>query len=38
VARVRELHGYECPSVVVVPITAGNPVYLEWIGIETLDG
>ncbi len=37
IARVKELHGYECPSVVVVPITVGNPGYLEWIGAETLD-
>lgn len=37
VARVRALHGYECPSVVVVPVTAANPDYLDWIGAETLD-
>ena len=37
VARIEELHGYDCPSVVVVPITAGNPAYLDWIAAETLD-
>jgi periplasmic divalent cation tolerance protein len=31
VARVKELHGYECPSVIVVPITAGNRA--TWSGL-----
>lgn len=35
VTRVRELHSYKCPCVVSWPITAGNPDYLAWIGIET---
>ena len=34
-ARVRELHSYDCPCVVALPITAGNPAYLRWIGAET---
>jgi len=35
VARVRELHSYDCPCVVALPIDAGNPAYLEWIARET---
>ncbi|MEO5374906.1 MAG: divalent-cation tolerance protein CutA [Alphaproteobacteria bacterium] len=35
VARVRELHSYACPCVVAMPIAAGNPAFLEWIGNET---
>jgi periplasmic divalent cation tolerance protein len=35
IARVRELHSYECPCVVALPIAAGNPQYLDWIAAET---
>ena len=34
-ARIRELHSYECPCVVALPIAAGNPEYLDWIAGET---
>ena len=34
-ARIRELHSYTCPCVVAMPIAAGNPDYLAWIGDET---
>ncbi|MGE5476142.1 MAG: divalent-cation tolerance protein CutA [Bacteroidales bacterium] len=34
-ARVRELHSYDCPCVVALPITGGNPAFLEWIASET---
>ena len=34
-SRIRELHSYECPCVVALPIDAGNPAYLEWIARET---
>lgn len=37
VARVRELHTYSCPCVVALPITAGNPQFLDWIVAETGD-
>ena len=33
--RVRELHSYDCPCVVALPIAAGNPDYLAWIAGET---
>lgn len=34
-ARLRQLHSYSCPCVVALPITAGNPDFLAWIGAET---
>jgi periplasmic divalent cation tolerance protein len=33
--RVRELHPYEVPEFVVVPIVDGNDAYLRWIGEST---
>jgi periplasmic divalent cation tolerance protein len=33
--RIRALHSYDCPCVVAVPITGGNPEFLAWIGAET---
>ncbi len=35
VAKVEELHSYECPCVVALPIAAGTPAYLDWIAAET---
>lgn len=35
VAKVKENHSYDCPCVVAVPITGGNPQFLEWIDAET---
>lgn len=37
-ARVRQLHSYDCPCVVALPIEAGNPDYLDWIAAETTAG
>ena len=31
IAKVRELHSYDCPCVVAWPISAGNPAFLNWI-------
>jgi len=28
---VRENHSYDVPEVIALPITGGNPAYLEWI-------
>jgi periplasmic divalent cation tolerance protein len=36
VARVKELHSYECPCVVTLPVSGGNPDFLEWIENEVL--
>ncbi|EFL52099.1 CutA1 divalent ion tolerance protein [Solidesulfovibrio fructosivorans JJ]] len=34
-ARVKELHDYEVPCAVVVPIVSGLPDFLHWIDDET---
>ncbi len=28
--RVREIHSYDCPCVLFLPIAGGLPAYLEW--------
>src|SRR5436190_7265619 len=33
--RVRDLHSYEVPEFVVLPIVDGNHAYLQWIGEST---
>jgi periplasmic divalent cation tolerance protein len=33
--RVKELHSYDCPCVVALPIAGGNPDFLRWIAEET---
>ncbi|MGY2082807.1 divalent-cation tolerance protein CutA [Blastococcus sp. SYSU DS0539] len=35
VARTRELHPYEVPCVIALPLVGGNPDYLRWIAGET---
>lgn len=35
IERVKELHSYDCPAIISWPITAGNPLYLDWIERET---
>ena len=35
VERVKEVHSYDCPCVVALPIEAGNPAFLQWIEDET---
>ena len=33
--RIRELHPYEVPEFVVIPITDGSDAYLRWMGEST---
>ena len=35
VARARELHPYDVPCVIELPIAGGNPAYLQWVVDET---
>ena len=34
-ARVRQLHSYEVPAIIAVPIVAGSTPYLNWIEAMT---
>jgi periplasmic divalent cation tolerance protein len=36
IVRVKQLHSYDCPCVVALPIAQGNPDYLDWIDKETV--
>jgi periplasmic divalent cation tolerance protein len=33
--RIKELHSYECPCIVCLPIADGNRDFLAWIAAET---
>ena len=37
-ARIRQLHSYQVPEIIALPITAGDPPYLAWlrdtVGVE----
>jgi len=35
VSLVKEIHTYDVPEVIALPIIGGNPDYLDWIGQET---
>jgi periplasmic divalent cation tolerance protein len=35
IERVRSMHAYECPSILAMPVEAGNPDYLAWVEAET---
>ena len=35
VARTAELHPYDVPCVIAVPLVGGNPAYLDWLAAET---
>jgi periplasmic divalent cation tolerance protein len=32
---VKEIHSYEVPEIIALPVIGGNQDYLEWIGKET---
>lgn len=34
-ARVKALHSYDCPCVVVLPIKGGHAAFLDWIAEQT---
>ncbi|MDD1678693.1 MAG: divalent-cation tolerance protein CutA [Methanomicrobiales archaeon] len=35
VQRIRALHPYELPEIIVLPVIGGHEPYLKWIGQET---
>jgi periplasmic divalent cation tolerance protein len=34
--RVGELHSYETPGIIALPVIAGSAPYLEWVGASTV--
>jgi len=38
IERIKELHSYDCPCVVCLPIDSGNRDFLHWIATETGHG
>ena len=34
-ARIRELHPYDVPEVIALPVRAGSSAYLDWIAANT---
>ena len=34
--RIAELHPYDLPEIIALPITQGLPTYLNWLATETL--
>jgi periplasmic divalent cation tolerance protein len=36
-ARIRELHPYDVPEIIAVPIADGDPAYLRWIAQSVSD-
>jgi len=35
-AAIRELHPYELPEIIAVPVSCGSSGYLDWVGAETV--
>lgn len=31
IGRLKTLHPYDCPAVLKLPVTGGNPAFLAWI-------
>lgn len=36
IARIQDLHSYDVPEIIVLPIIGGSKPYLQWIAHETL--
>jgi len=34
-AKIRELHPYELPEIIALPLSHGLPAYLNWVAAET---
>ncbi|WP_017615265.1 divalent-cation tolerance protein CutA [Nocardiopsis salina] len=37
-ARILDVHPYDVPEIVAVPVVGGNPAYLDWVRDETRAG
>ena len=31
IEKVKEIHSYDCPCIVSLPVAGGNPAFLDWI-------
>lgn len=38
IERIKAEHSYDCPCIVCVPVSAGNPDFFEWIGRSVAPG
>jgi periplasmic divalent cation tolerance protein len=36
-AKIRDIHSYEVPEIIALPILAGSPPYLSWISEQVRD-
>ena len=34
IEKVKSLHSYDCPCIVSIPVSGGNPEFLDWIAGE----
>ena len=34
IEKVKSMHSYECPCIVSIPVSGGNPAFLDWIAGE----
>ena len=34
-AAIREVHPYDVPEIIALPVAAGLPAYLDWVDLET---
>jgi periplasmic divalent cation tolerance protein len=34
IEKVKSLHSYDCPCIVSLPVSDGNPVFLKWVANE----
>ncbi|MCS7201933.1 MAG: divalent-cation tolerance protein CutA [Dictyoglomus sp.] len=35
IRRLKEIHSYELPEIIAIPINLGDPIYLKWIEDST---
>jgi len=36
-ARIKELHPYDVPEIIVIPVMAGDNAYIQWVKDMTMD-
>lgn len=34
IEKVNAMHSYDCPCIVAIPVSGGNPAFLDWIAAE----